>query len=56
MGYVSHVLENKSILRFAYLFVEKNVDTIYIKLVNVYHMLYYFDASWTRLRYISSMG
>ena len=38
MGSVPHVLEDKAILRFAYPFVEKIVDTIYIKLVNVYHM------------------
>ena len=30
MGFVYHVFTNKSIPRFAYLFVEKIVDTMYI--------------------------
>ena len=33
MGSVYHVLTNKFILRFAYLFVEKIVDTIYTYIV-----------------------
>ena len=35
--YMYHVFTNKSILRFAYLFVEKIVDTIYIVIERLLH-------------------
>ena len=34
--YMYHVFTNKSILRFAYLFVEKIVDTIYIVIERIH--------------------
>ena len=55
MGSVYHVFTNKSIPRFAYLFVEKIVDTMYIVLERLLHNTILLHVAM-KLRDISSAG